>query len=112
MQFPGAAGSSGAGDRSGRWWVGKDVGLEPQALAPVFPCPPWPSLGPGVPTCKTGSQDKLVHGSLPVPMCHDFGLGDGEATAAWTQVTSEDAAATLGLLCHTMLPARLSWFLL
>lgn len=36
----------------GRWQMGKDRGLETQALPPVFPCPPLPSLGPGVLMCK------------------------------------------------------------
>lgn len=66
-------------------------GLEPQVLPPGLACPSLPSLGPGVPMCKTGSQDELVCGSLPAPTCRDFGPGDREVIVAWSQLTLEDA---------------------
>ena len=56
--------------------VGKGGCLETRILSPVSVCPLLPSLGPGVPVCKMGSPDELVCGSLPAPMCRDFGPGD------------------------------------
>lgn len=84
----------------------EDGGLEPQVLAPMLPCPPGALVSPCV-----KQEARMSWSAGPFQPQHAVtGLDDGEATAAWPQLTS-DVAETLNFLSHTTPSARRPQFL-